>query len=125
MAKVKNPPTPFALFLRRNRPALTPSRFAEAFFAVLLATTSFPMGIARRAVSPRMLRQKGDLKMDNEKQSGQQSGQQNPSQKDPQKERDSQQQRQGGTQQDPQRRPGQSEQDQERDKDQQKDRKSA
>jgi hypothetical protein len=125
MAKVKNPPTPFALFLARNLPPHSHAlQIRGSVFHGLLATTSFPWA-SRVGHLRRMLRQKGDLKMDNEKQSGQQSGPPNPSQKDPQKERDSQQQRQGGTQQDPQRRPGQSEQDQDRDKDQQKDRKSA
>jgi len=109
-----------AIFSRTHMP----SRFAEAFFTVCLRRHR-SRGRRASAISRRMLRQKGDLKMDNEKESGQQSAPPNPSQKDPQKERDSQQQRQGGTQQDPQRRPGQSEQDQDRDKDQQKDRKSA
>jgi hypothetical protein len=125
MAKVKNPPTPFELFLARNLlAALTCPSDSRKRFSRSACDDIVPVGVAS-TISRRMLRQKGDLKMDNEKQSGQQSGQQNPSQKDPQKERDNQQQRQGETQQDPQRRPGQSEQDQDRDKDQQKDRKSA
>jgi hypothetical protein len=122
MAKVKNPPTPLPLFLGRNlQPHLLPRGSVFRGFA---CDDIVPHGRRASTISPRMLRQKGDLKMDNKKQSGQQSGSSNPSQKDPQKERDNQQ-RQSGTQQDPQRRPGQSEQDQDRDKDQRKDRKSA